>query len=148
MDPAIVSALAAVMGSLVGGSATVATALITQRTLSRRELVGAEMRKRESLYGEFIGECARLAIDAYAHSLERPETVLPAFALLNRIRLTSSDAVLAAADRTVRRIADQFFAPNLTLDQLHALAHSAAHDPLKEFSEACRNELKLLRGSL
>jgi len=41
MDPAIVSAMAAVLGSLVGGSATVATAWITQRTLSKREVIGA-----------------------------------------------------------------------------------------------------------
>ena len=35
MDTAIVSAMAAVFGSLVGGSATVATAWVTQKTLSR-----------------------------------------------------------------------------------------------------------------
>jgi hypothetical protein len=56
MDPAIVSAMAAVLGSLVGGSATVATAWITQRTLSKRELIRAEIRKRERLYGQFISE--------------------------------------------------------------------------------------------
>ena len=35
-------------GSLVGGSATVATAWITQRTLSKRELISAEIRKGEN----------------------------------------------------------------------------------------------------
>ena len=54
MDAAIVSAMAAVFGSLVGGSATVATAWITQNTLNKRELIGAEIRKREKLYGKFI----------------------------------------------------------------------------------------------
>ena len=39
MDATIVSAMAGVLGSLVGGSATVATAWITQRTLSKRELL-------------------------------------------------------------------------------------------------------------
>ena len=38
MDATIGSAMAGVFGSLVGGSATVATAWITQKTLSRREL--------------------------------------------------------------------------------------------------------------
>jgi hypothetical protein len=42
------------LGSLVGGSATVATAWITQRTLSKRELMGAEIRTHEACYGEFI----------------------------------------------------------------------------------------------
>jgi hypothetical protein len=35
----------------------------------------------------------RLAIDAFGHTLEHPETVLPVYALLNRIRFSSSDAV-------------------------------------------------------
>ena len=61
IDATIVPAMAGVMGSFVGASATVATAWITQRTLNKRDLFQAEMRKREALYGEFIGECARLA---------------------------------------------------------------------------------------
>jgi hypothetical protein len=54
MDTTILSGMAGVLGSLVGGSATVATAWITQRTLNRRELLAGETSKRESLYGEFI----------------------------------------------------------------------------------------------
>jgi len=54
MDATIVSAIAAVLGSLVGGSASLATAWITQNTLNKREVIGAEIRKREMLYGEFI----------------------------------------------------------------------------------------------
>ncbi len=41
MDATIVSAMAGIFGSLVGGSATVATAWVSQRTLTKRELVGA-----------------------------------------------------------------------------------------------------------
>jgi hypothetical protein len=63
MDPALVSALSAILGSLVGGSATIATAWITQKTQSKRESAGAEIRKRELLYTEFIDECSKLAID-------------------------------------------------------------------------------------
>ena len=36
MDATLVSAMAAVLGSLVGGSATVATAWFTQRTQGKR----------------------------------------------------------------------------------------------------------------
>ena len=68
MDTAIVSALSAVLGSAVGGSATLATAWITQKTQSRREAVGAEIRKRERLYGEFIEEGSKLAVDALDRS--------------------------------------------------------------------------------
>jgi hypothetical protein len=145
MDPVIVSASAAVLGSLVGGAATIATAWVTQTTQSRRQLMRAEIRKRELLYREFIAECSRLAVDAYSHELERPETVLPAYALLNRIKLTSSNDVCAAADRTVRRISEQYFARNMSLNELRELARSAEANPLAAFSEACRSELELLR---
>ena len=68
MDTTIVTAMAGVFGSLVGGSATVATAWVTQRTQSKRELIRAEISKREALYGEFIGECAKLLLDAFGHT--------------------------------------------------------------------------------
>ena len=62
MDVTLDSGMAAVLGSLVGGSATMAAAWITQRTSSRRELVRMELQKRETLYGEFITEAVPLII--------------------------------------------------------------------------------------
>src|SRR4026207_818726 len=105
MDNSLISAMAAVLGSLVGGSATIATTWISQRTATRRELIGEELRKRETLYGEFISECSKLAIDALAHGMEKPETLWTAYALLNRIRLSASEAVLAEAEAVLKRIA-------------------------------------------
>jgi hypothetical protein len=146
MDPSIVSALSAILGSLVGGSATVATAWITQRTQSRRESVGAEIRKREILYTEFIDECAKLAIDALDHTLDDDTKVFHVYALQSRIRLTSSDMVVAAAEQTVKHILKQYFGPNMTRQEIRDLVLSGTHeDPLKSFSEACRNELKALQ---
>lgn len=146
MDSAIVSAMAAVLGSLVGSSATVATAWITQKTVSRRELVQKEMRKREMLYGEFIAECARLAIDAFTHSLDKPDTLLPLYALVNRIRLCASQPVLAEAEHLLTRITEQYFSANLTLEEMRELTRSEGADPLKSFGEACRGELKSMRA--
>ena len=124
MDATLVGGMTGVLGALVGGSATIAAAWITQRTSSRRELVRMELQKRETLYGEFINECSRLAIDALAHGLDKPETMLSAYALLNRIRLSSSDAVLAQAENVVRRIAEQYFSPNISLEEIGAVTRS------------------------
>jgi hypothetical protein len=122
-----------------------ATAYMTQRSATRRARATAEIGKREVLYAEFVSECTRLAIDACIHGLERPETMFQAFALLNRIRLTSSPEVLAAADRTLRFIGDQYFEPNLTIAELRELARSTVKKgPLEEFSAACRAELAAL----
>jgi hypothetical protein len=146
MDSAIVSAMAAVLGTLVGGSATVATAWITQKTTSKRELVQDEMHKRETLYGEFIAECAKLLIDAFTHTLDNPDTLLPLYALTNRIRLCASQPVLAEAEQLLRRITEQYFSRNLTLEEMRDLTRSEGADPLKSFGEACRAELKSMRA--
>jgi reverse gyrase len=145
IDASILPVMAGVMGSFVGASATVATAWITQRTLHKRDLFQAEMRKREVLYGEFIGECARLLVDAFIHTLDKPEKLLPIYALINRIRLCSSPAVLAEAEHLLRRIAEQYFAKNLTVENLREIARSEEADPLRAFAEACRVELKSIR---
>ena len=148
MDTALLGALSAVLGSLVGGSASVATTWMAQKTLNRREVLREELRKREALYGEFIGECAKLFMDAFTHNLEKPESLLPVFALINRIRLCASREVLAEAERILTRLTDQYFAKNLTVEELRELAHTEQADPLRDFGEACRAELKSLRGGM
>ena len=148
MDTALLGALSAVLGSLVGGSASVATTWMAQKTLNRREVLREELRKREALYGEFIGECAKLFMDAFTHNLEKPESLLPVFALINRIRLCASREVLAEAERMLTRLTDQYFAKNLTVEDLRQLAHTEQADPLRDFGEACRAELKSLRGGM
>jgi hypothetical protein len=146
MDSAIVSVMAGVVGSLVGGSAAVGTAWVTQKTVSQRELIQEEIRKREALYGEFIAQCAKLLVDAFTHTLENPDILLPLYALINRIRLSASQPVLAEAERLLRRIAEQYFSRNLTLEEMRDLTLSEGADPLKAFGEACRLELKSMRA--
>jgi hypothetical protein len=149
MDPAVVSALSAVLGSVVGGSASIATAWFTQKTQGRREIVRAEIAKREGLYAEFIAECSKLAIESLDHTLDQPETMVRAYALHNRIRLISSDAVVDAATRAIKRILERYFGPNATKEELRTFALSMKDDddPLKVFSEACRAELAELHYS-
>lgn len=146
MDVTWVGAMAGVMGSLVGGSASIATAWLTQRSQNVRELVRDEMHKREALYGEFVGECAKLLMDAFTHTLEKPETLLHAYALINRIRLCASPRVLHEAELLMVRITDQYFANNLTVDELRGVARSTAADPMQPFGEACRAELHSMRN--
>jgi hypothetical protein len=148
MDPAIVSAMAAVLGSLAGGSATVAAALVTQRAQGRRELMQAEIHRRQALYGEFLRECSKLLVDAFSHTLEEPQKLVTAYELLNRIRLSASDAVLAEAEGVVRLITDQYFLPNLSIEEIHAHVKAERADPLKSFGEACRGELKAMQGAV
>ncbi len=149
MDTTIVTALSGLFGSLLGGSASVATAWVTQRTLGKREEFRAEFTRRETLYGQFINECAERALDSFEHTLDKSERLLSIYALLNRIRLCASDAVLAEAERALAAITEQYFRPNLSLEQLRALIRDGANaDPLKSFAECCRAELRSIHTAL
>ena len=142
MDATILSGMAGVLGSLVGGSATVATAWITQKTLNRRELLAAESSKRENLYGQFINECSARALDSFENTLGKSERLLSIYALLNRIRICASEAVLNKAEQALASITEQYFSPNLSLEEMRALVRDGAKaDPLLGFAEACRVEL-------
>ena len=139
------SALSAVLGSLVGAAATILTTWINYNSQSRHARLQAEIQQREKLYSDFINTCCKLAVDSYQRSLESAETILPAYALLNQIRLFSSHEVLAAAEQTIQKVFDQYFSGNITPDQLYELGRSGKGDIVRSVSEACRQELNTLR---
>ena len=148
MDRALLSALSAILGSLVGGSASILTAWLTQRTQGRRESIMTEVRKREAVYAEFIAEGSKLLVRGLEHDLEDPERLNALYAMQNRIRLFASEEVLVQADRAVTQVIETYFSPNLSPEELRKILVTRPHDPLKEFSEACRRELrKLQRGA-
>ena len=152
MDTAIISAVSAVLGSLVGGSTSFATAWINQSYQSKRTMLLDQIGRKETLYGEFINECSKLAIDAMDHSLEDPAKLFEVYALQNRIRLISSDAVVAASEKTIKDILFQYYLPNVNFKNIREVAMKnepeaiAPKDPLRQFSESCRLELSTLRS--
>ena len=149
MDSTLITAMAGVLGSLVGGSATVATTWVTQRTLSKRELLRTEIRRRENLYGEFISECSKRVIDSFERTLDKSENLLSMYELLNRIRLCASDTIVREADQLLKLITEQYFSSNLSLEEMRALIRQGGKsDPLRAFAEACRSELKSMRAAV
>ena len=49
----------------------------------------------------------------------------------------------------MKRITEQYFSPNLSLEELRALVESGGDaDPLKPFGEACRAELKSMHTAV
>jgi hypothetical protein len=99
------------MGSSIG-------AWITQRHQGRSELLAKKIFHREQLYPDFISESARLLVDAAEHNVADPKNLIPAYALLSRIRLSSSPDVLATAEAVIRDTIDTYAKPNLTPEQI------------------------------
>ena len=144
MNSTVVTAMAAALGSLVGAAASIVTTWITQRTQTIRAHSEWKLRERESLYKEFITEASRLTIDALVHCLERPDQLMALYGILSRIRLMSGEEVVREGEACCRRIMELYGRPNLTTDQIRAVAEGHdldGMDPLKEFSAACRKEL-------
>src|SRR6476659_2094713 len=140
MDSTFIMAVAAACGSLVGAAATIVTTCITQRTQRAHAEREEKLRNREALYGEFITEASRLAVEALGHSLERPDTFVKLYGITGRIRLVASDAVLAAAEACIGQITDLFAKPNLTVEEIRMAFERDRIDPVKDFSVACRRE--------
>jgi len=142
MDANVITGLAAVLGSVSGASAAIATTWISQKSQTVRERAKWETRKRETVYGDFITEASHLIADALDHSLDKPETLVKLYANLGRIRLISSDAVLTAAEECCARIVDLYVGPNRTVDEILMTMRSNELEFFKRFSDACRIELR------
>jgi hypothetical protein len=148
MDAAILSAASALIGSLIGGLSTLAASWLTLRGRVRAQALVQEATKRETLYAEFIIEASRRLADAWAHHAESPEAVAGLYSIVQRMRLTSSDEVIRVADRVTHLVIQAYASPDRTFDDLraHMSVEDAAWDPLREFAEACRVELRSLSG--
>lgn len=147
MNSAMLTALAAIAGSLVGAFGSAVGTWITARHQDRRDLLGKLIARREALYSDFIGESARLLVDAMEHNAGDLQKMLPVYALLSRIRLSSSGPVLQEAELVIRTIVSTYPQPNLTAEQIESQATNGK-DPLKQFSDTCRSELDSLQRQL
>lgn len=146
MNSTLIPAVAAACGSLVGAAATIVTTWITQRTQTLHTKREQTLRHGEMLYGEFITEASRLVMEAFSHSLERPETFVKLYGIIGRIRLVSTDPVLAAAEACIQQIVDLYAKPNMTVEQIRIAFERDRLDPIKDFSVACRKELLEITG--
>jgi hypothetical protein len=142
MDQNLITAMAGVLGSVSGASAAIATTWISQKSQTIRERAKSETRKRETLYGDFITEASQRLANAFDHSLDSPETLVKLGAILGRIRLFSSDAVLTAAEECFERIVQLYAKPNRTIAEVFTTLHSGEFEFLRRFSDACRVELR------
>lgn len=123
---------------------TAQTTYANQRAQYRRDVLNRQLAQRENLYSEFINEAPRLQVDSLEQELVKPSTLVAIYALGNRIRLNSSEEVVRAAEHAVREIIESYRSPKMTADDVRRQAFLEIKDPVKEFGEACRKQLKRL----
>jgi hypothetical protein len=143
MDTAILSASAGLVGSLIGGVSTFTASWVTQRKLlgSQRRIHHAS--QRQQLYSEFIVEATKRLAEAWNHEAEGPEVVSNLYSAVQRMRLISSSRVVDCAEQVMRGIIAAYAEPNKSFEELRRRVQqrSEEQDHLREFTEACRQEL-------
>jgi hypothetical protein len=141
INPNSFAALAALAGSVIGGLTSVATTWLSQHSEFRRNRLIRDREARETISAKFIDEASALYAEAFTHDMPAPAELAKLYALISRMRLLTSRIVVEKADEVMRRIVDAYLAPNKTFSDVPELFRSGALNPLKEFSEVCRDEL-------
>jgi hypothetical protein len=96
-----------------------------------------------------IEDASKLYVDALMHDQVAIPSVVSLFALMNQMKVVSTSRVAEGAYRITRMIVDTYFSPNKSLPELREMMASDTLDPLRDFSEACREELDgLTSGAL
>jgi hypothetical protein len=146
MEQSIISAVAGLTGSLLGGMSTFAASWLTTHRQHRTQTFIQQAARREQLYAEFIREGSRHLVNAWGHEMGSPENLADIYSTLERIRLMSTPNVVSAAESVMQQVVAAYTAPNKTYDELQNLVMDGSIvSPLTKFSNACRAEF-IARG--
>ena len=146
MDSSIVTALAALLGSLIGGFTSFASTWLSLRQSAKAQWLRDEVTKREALYQDFIDEAAQRLADAIENSITDRAQIVRFYALFHRVRLVSSSEVSQAAEKVLEVAIKLYNSPNVSIRDIFAPdAEPGEGDPLVGFGAACRVELENMK---
>lgn len=135
-------AFAAFGGSAFGAISTILTGWLTRRRRVHERHHAHAVTKREKLYRSFIEEASRLYADALTSDKSEISALVNLYALIGRMRILSDDEVVHAAERAGRRIIETYLAPSTSFVDL--AGSMEVMDPLREFGEVCRREMRAI----
>jgi hypothetical protein len=144
MEGALISALAALSGSVLGGITPIMSNYLIQRGMTERELLSRELASRQALYSDFIQFGTKIFVSATTKELDDANELVALYALIGRIRLFASEPIIEAAEQFAAQMTLRFGEPAMTLEALRSASLTNHVDPLNVFSSRCREELRLL----
>jgi uncharacterized protein Yka (UPF0111/DUF47 family) len=146
MEPATISALAALAGATIGGVTSFAATWLTQRTQARVQELTHSLTVREQLYKAFIKEASKLYADSLVHEISDISNLVELYAMISEMRVISARNTVESADKVARLIVNTYRSPNKSLPELEDMVNRGAIDVLQTFSEAARQEFRRLGG--
>ena len=143
MNTSVVTALAALAGAANRRRHDSLRVLAVATRTSTHAVDCHNLILRQELYKEFIEQSSKLYIHALQNSNADVVALMGLYAQLNRMRVMSSAAVVDSANRMLKKIVDTYLEPNKTFPELRQMSDTGLIDPLRDFSEACREEFRL-----
>ena len=137
------SAVAALVGTFVGGITSIATSWLGQQRQTKEQRRARAKAEMQALYKQFILNASKLYVDALEHNTTEMAKLVDIYATLNRMRVLSSPKVVAEADKALRIIIDTYAKENTTFSGIRQSISHGFSDPLRTFSQACHEELKM-----
>jgi hypothetical protein len=145
MNPATLSALAALSGSAVGGLTSFLSSWIGQSSQLRSQVFLNDKSRRQELYREFVDEASKSYIDSITTNTPDLTRLVALYALISRMRSLSSPKVIVEAEKVAQLVVRSYPEPNKTFADLRPMIIANAIDPLRSFAESCREELEGLK---
>lgn len=143
MNVAYISALSAIAGSVVGGLTSGFTTWLSQRSQAKAGQLAHEMARRDDLYKDFVVAASKAYGDAIVSNEPKVHEIVALYAMISRMRVMSLPRTIACAEKVMQVTIETYFAPNKTIRDVDELMKSGKGiDPLKDFSEAAREELR------
>ena len=139
------SAVAALVGTFVGGINVDRHILAGPAAFRRGNSAGARQKGREAGARTklFILDASKLYLDALEHDTTEVASWWMLHATLNRMRCCRRPRVIAAADNALRMIIDTYRQGEHDILGDQAGDRPGLSDPLRAFSEACHEELMM-----
>ena len=102
-----------------------------------------DLARREDLVRDFIVAASKTYGDALVSSEPKMPELVDLYAMVSRMRAVGMARTVERADLVMQAIIDTYFQPNQTIRDLREVVKSGSGvDPLREFAEAAREELR------
>ena len=105
-------------------------------------MVAHDLARREDLIRDFIVAASKMYGDALVNSEPKMPEIVDLYAMVSRMRVLTMPRSVVCTEKVMDSIVETYFAPNRTIADLREIVKGGKGvDPLKDFSEAAREEL-------
>ena len=147
MDTATISAISALAGTALGGLTSGLTSLLNAHAQARADQIAHNLARRQDLVRDFVVAASKTYGEAMMSNEPNLQEIVGLYSMVSRMRVLGMPRSVECAEKMMKAVIEAYFAPNRTLRDLHEMIKNGANvDPLREFSEAARDELAAMKS--